>query len=147
MEIRCLLLVEDDGEELAVTEQKLAGTHLTVGEVVVARSLAQAIKAIKSQDIDIVLLDLDLGDSHSLDTLTAVRAVTDAVIIVLAGDDEVLAAESLKQGADDYLVKTEMGEDCLRRAIVRSMGRRQMRRTLSRIGTKFQQLCVLAGVT
>jgi DNA-binding response OmpR family regulator len=147
MRIRCLLIVDDDREDLADTERKLAGTHLDVGEVVVATSLAQAIREIVSRDIDIVLLDLDLGDSKSLDTLAAVRAVTDAVVIVLSVcGDEVLAVESLRYGADEFLVKARMTEGCLREAILKSITRRQIRRTACRIDTKLAQLTKLAGV-
>ena len=141
MQIRCLLLVDSDRVELKNTEEKLAATHLNVSEVVVATSLGQAIKEIVSREIDIVLLDLNLSDSQSLDTLMAVRAVTDAVLIVLSvTDDEILACESLKNGADDFLVKSAMTEQSLRNVILRSINLRQIRKMSSRIGCKLDKL-------
>lgn len=141
MKIRCLLLVEDEPREAAAVSSKLAASRLDVGEVVVATSLAQALRVITTRGVDVVLLDLDLGDSKSLATLRAVRAVTDAVVIVLSSsDDEVLGANSLLEGADDFLVKSGMSEECIRQSVLKCITLRQIRRVGSRIRTKMARL-------
>jgi two-component system sensor histidine kinase UhpB len=60
--------------------------------------------------VDIVLLDMGLPDGHGLDTVRrAHRVAPDVPMIVLTGlDDEALAAEAMKEGAQDYLIKGQI---------------------------------------
>ena len=54
-----------------------------------------------------MLLDMGLPDAHGLDTVRQAHAMAPGVpLIVLTGlDDEALAAEAMKEGAQDYLIK------------------------------------------
>ena len=54
--------------------------------------------------VDIVLLDMGLPDGHGMDTVRRAHAAAPGVpIIVLTGlDDEAIAAEAMKEGAQDY---------------------------------------------
>ena len=69
--------------------------------------LAEAIPLLESGTFDVVLLDLNLEDSSGHDTFAAVqRAAAGAAILVLSGsDDEELATRTVREGAQDYLVK------------------------------------------
>ena len=71
--------------------------------------------------VDIVLLDMGLPDGHGLDTLRRARAAApDVAMIVLTGlEDEVLAAEAIKEGAQDYLIKGQIENRALPRALRR----------------------------
>ncbi len=82
-------------------------------------TLAASLKAIKDHDFDIILLDLNVPDSESLNTLHTVRPVaSDSVIIILSADDnEELALEAVKSGAQDYLVKGKFDANLLKRSI------------------------------
>lgn len=102
-----VLLVEDnladagllyEGLEEALPEQ-FQTTHV--------RRLSEALEYLWEETCDVVLLDLGLPDSHGLDTLVVLRAQAPGVpIVVLTGfQDEALAVEALKGGAQDYLVK------------------------------------------
>ncbi len=66
-----------------------------------------------------VLLDLNLPDSHGADTYRAVLRETPGVpIVVLSGlDDEELAASAVHQGVQDYLVKGNFDSKQLARAM------------------------------
>jgi diguanylate cyclase (GGDEF)-like protein/PAS domain S-box-containing protein len=57
--------------------------------------------------VDIVLLDLGLPDARGLEAVRRARAAAPrSALVVLTGlDDESLAAQTLKEGAQDYLVK------------------------------------------
>ena len=146
VKISCLLLVDDEADAVSRTAELLANTKLPVGEVVIANSLGQAITAIMAKPIDIILLDLDLGDSKSIDTLTAVRAVTDSVIVVLCmSNNELQGVESLKAGADDFIMKDAICEDCLRQTIVKSITMHNIRKTAVKIGDKIDKLTQLVG--
>jgi signal transduction histidine kinase len=70
-------------------------------------------------EVDIVLLDMGLPDAHGLDTVRRARVAAPGVpMIVLTGlDDEVLAAEAMKAGAQDYLIKGQIENRALPRAL------------------------------
>ena len=69
--------------------------------------------------VDVILLDLTLPDSKGTETFCRLaHAAPEQPVIILAGnDDEPLAIESLRMGAQDYLLKCEMTA----RMLVRSM--------------------------
>lgn len=72
-----------------------------------ASSLAEALPLLEKGAFDAVLLDLNLEDSTGYATFAAVRrAAAAAAILVLSGsDDEELAIRTVREGAQDYLVK------------------------------------------
>ena len=82
-------------------------------------TLAASLKEIKDHKFDIILLDLNVPDSESLNTLHTIRPVaSDSVIIILSADDnEELALEAVKSGAQDYLVKGKFDANLLKRSI------------------------------
>jgi DNA-binding NarL/FixJ family response regulator len=139
--IRCLLLVEGNADHEAITREKLKESSIEVEDLLTATSLAQAINLLMSQPIDVILLELDLTDSKSIDTLKAVRALTDAALVVLVGsDNEMLGVDCLRAGADDFLLKKDMTQRALRQAIVLSMTRREIRLTACSMRHKLAQL-------
>jgi PAS domain S-box-containing protein len=119
-----ILLVEDSRTEARLIRDLLGrspllGTKdptLTVEEV---DCLAAALERLATGDIDLVLLDLVLPDSQGLDTFLPVHTqAPDVPIIILSGlDAGGLAVEAVRQGAQDYLVKGQMDEHLLARAI------------------------------
>jgi serine phosphatase RsbU (regulator of sigma subunit) len=119
-----LLIEDDDGDALLVTEM-LAEAAPSV-RVVRERSVAAATSRI-DDEIHCVLLDLGLPDAQGLDALRRIRAQTQRVpIIVLTGrDDERLGIDSLGAGAQEYLVKGQVGGPLLLRAIRYAVERTQ----------------------
>ena len=76
---------------------------------------------------DIILLDLALPDSQGLETFTKLMERASYIpIIVLTGLDDVdLAVETVRRGAQDYLVKGHHDGDTLLRAIRYAVERKQ----------------------
>jgi serine phosphatase RsbU (regulator of sigma subunit) len=119
-----VLLVEDDDGDALLVEELL----LEVGAPVVvrrARSLNQA-KALLAGSA-CVLLDLGLPDSQGLNGLRQLLEVEpDAAVVVLTGDtNEYLGEQAVRAGAQDYLVKGEVGGHMLHRVIRYAMERRR----------------------
>jgi len=119
-----VLLVEDDDGDALLVEELL----LEVGAPVVvrrARSLNQA-KALLAGSA-CVLLDLGLPDSRGLNGLRQLLEVEpDAAVVVLTGDtNEYLGEQAVRAGAQDYLVKGEVGGHMLHRVIRYAMERRR----------------------
>ena len=70
-------------------------------------------------DIDLVLLDISLPDSHGLEGLNAIRKHAAAVpVVLLTGlDNESMALEAVLAGAQDYLVKGAVVGSALARTL------------------------------
>lgn len=82
-------------------------------------SLQGAIEMTKTEDIQIVLLDLGLPESQGLDTFKLFFSVYPHIpVIVLTGnEDKSLALKAVREGAQDYLVKGEVYSALLARSI------------------------------
>ena len=89
-------------------------------------TLKETLERLKRPGIDVVLLDLSLPDSAGLETFHRIHALDTSIpIVVLTGlDDQRIALEAVKSGAQDYLVKGRASDDsivrCLRYAIERN---------------------------
>ncbi|HEY0071860.1 MAG TPA: response regulator, partial [Chloroflexia bacterium] len=89
--------------------------------------LSAGLERFAEGDIDAVLLDLSLPDSHGLETLSKMHALAvGAPILVLTGlNDEALGFEAVQQGAQDYLVKGQVDAPLLVRSIRYAIERKQ----------------------
>jgi len=120
MEFIRALLVEDNPADAAFLREavKEAGASPFV-ELVDTGLLKSALGLLAEQKFDLILLDLHLPDEQGLPTLLRVQAAAPSVpVIVLTGtDDEALATRAVREGAQDYLVKSQLDG----RLLVRSM--------------------------
>ncbi len=73
-----------------------------------------------SNDFNVILLDLVLPDSSGLATFTRTyRKAPEVPIVVLSGnDDGTIAFNAIQQGAQDYLVKSQLKAGMLARALL-----------------------------
>jgi anti-anti-sigma factor len=114
-------------EDSPTQAQKFASMLEDAGfQVEIAGTLQEGIGRIKKGGVDALLLDLTLPDSEGLKTfLTARSSVPNVPLVVLTNlDDESLAAVTLQQGAQDYLVKSEVNQNWLVRSVQHAMARR-----------------------
>lgn len=121
-----VLLVEDDTASRELVRRVLYNHGNSVHyEVSEAKDLASARQMLLEQKFDNVILDLHLPDSSGLDTLHSIREVnSDVPIIVLSGiTDHETAINSIKHGADYYIVKGDMLREMLSRSICYSVER------------------------
>lgn len=69
-------------------------------------------------DLDVIVLDLTLPDSHGIGTLLEVKRYSTGVpIVVLTGSDSELGCEAVKRGAQDYLQKGSIDGSQLLRSV------------------------------
>lgn len=113
-----VLLVEDNTVDagfvrglLRSADQNVRCEHI--------HSLAQALKLLDAGGFQVVLLDLNLEDSSGYETFAQLKArATGAAILVLSGsDDEELAIRTVREGAQDYLVKGSFDGRLLLRSV------------------------------
>lgn len=113
-----LLLVEDNPVDACLV-LGLLKNHPQNGKCRHVATLDQSLAELSDGKIDVVLLDLNLSDSSGYYTFDQVRrAAGSAAILVLSGsDDEELAGRTVREGAQDYLVKGSFDGKLLHRAI------------------------------
>jgi len=122
-----LLLVEDNADDAELIRTKLArGRRLRV-EVTHVDRLEKGLARLAAGDHDVVLLDFSLPDSFGLDTFRRAHTAAPRVpIIVLTSlDDNELAVQAVREGAQDYLVKREADTRLLVRSILYAMERQR----------------------
>ena len=134
-----ILLVEDSPMDSRLLHEALRPAAAS-GEVIVqtVKRLGQAVDELKINTFSCVLLDLGLPDGQGVDNVSALRQVDrQSAIVVLTGlDDETIASEALKLGAQDYLVKGSADGDSLMRIVRRAV---QRNRQVAAIETKRDQ--------
>jgi two-component system cell cycle sensor histidine kinase/response regulator CckA len=87
--------------------------------------LSDAIRRLKQNDFQAVMVDLDLPDVKGLETLHALMGVAPRLLILVFGDDTVLEQmKMLEQGAHDYLLKHHFDADTLTWALHGSIARK-----------------------
>ena len=97
-----------------------------------AERLSEGLEKLEMERPDVVLLDLNLPDSQGTDTVKRVaHKAPDVPILVLTGsDDDRLALEAVRTGAQDYIVKGQMDSNALTRAMHHAIERHQVIATL-----------------
>lgn len=90
----------------------------------------------------VVLLDLGLPDAAGLEAVQAVvEAAPELPVIVLTGrDDRRAAVEALREGAEDYLLKGEVGPGVLARSIRYAIERKRAERELEVERARLQEV-------
>ena len=137
-----VLLVEDVLMIAKVTAQMLKKSLSNKYSSVHKANLADSLAVLAVEEFDVILLDLNLPDSRELATLARiVEVATDVPIIVLtATNSDEIGLRALQLGAQDFLVKGDFNYITLDRAIIYSMERHRLQRTI-------RQLAVLDELT
>ncbi len=122
-----LLLIEDNPGDARLLQEMLAEARAGSFDVKVAERLSTGLEQLAAGEIDVALVDLSLPDSQGLDTFSKIHAQAPHVpTIILTGlDDEVLAMNVVRGGAQDYLVKGQVTSTLLTRAIRYAIERKQ----------------------
>ncbi len=130
-ELLRVLLVEDNALDAKFITALLRLPTATLQCQHVTR-LGEALKHLESNRPDVVLLDLNLEDSAGYETFYRVRqAASGAAILVLSGsDDEELAIKTVREGAQDYLVKGTFDGGLLLRSIRYAIERKRSEEAL-----------------
>lgn len=116
---RILLLIEDNAGDAELVRDFLAEAQSDGYEVLHTPRLSDALERLRTTQVDVILLDLNLPDSDGIASLKAVQQSAKGVpIVVLTGEaDEHTALACIDAGAQDYLSKGDVRSRELRRAI------------------------------
>ncbi|MEM0966733.1 MAG: diguanylate cyclase [Verrucomicrobiota bacterium] len=129
-----VLLVEDD-----LLAAKLVRVILGKGGVAAETTHVTTIESAKDKlarrRFDVILLDLNLPDSNTEETLqhSVSLAEMHPVIVLTGNDSEEVGVRAVQLGAQDYLVKGEYNDRMLLRALRYARERHRMRSMLRRL--------------
>jgi signal transduction histidine kinase len=113
-----VLLIEDNPGDADLVRLRLVEGKSAVQVNCVPR-LADALACLDVETPSLVLLDLNLPDSHGAETFRRIRQKAPNVpVVILSGqDDEVLAMKAVHMGVQDYLVKGDVTSKQLEHAL------------------------------
>jgi signal transduction histidine kinase len=128
--VKTLLIIEDNQGDARLLREMLREDGAYTAELVLAGTMGEAEKCLAENVIDIILLDLGLPDAEGLVAIRRTRAAAPGIpLVVLTGmDDEALAAQSLQEGAQDYLIKGQIETRGLLRALRYATERKRLER-------------------
>ena len=121
-----VLLIEDNPGDAELVRETLADAGGF--QVHCAEALLPGLDRAARGDIDLVLLDLSLPDSHGLEGLHAFRTHAPSIpVVVLTGfESESLALRAVQSGAQEYVVKGTLEGSALARALQRAIVRHKI---------------------
>ncbi len=124
--IKLLHIEDDDGDAKIVRRQLIVECHDHQYVIDRAKTIYEAINKLKENAYNVVLLDLSLGDMHSLTNVNYIKTQAPNVpIVVLSGySDTRLALESIRYGAQEYIIKGSVDSHALDLAILSSIERK-----------------------
>ncbi len=132
-----LLIVDDDETDRRNYARLLARKGHGAFDIAQAGDGTAGLAALRAQKPECVLLDFSLPDMNGFEFLTDAAAGADgelscAVVLVTGQGNESIAVEAMKRGVQDYLVKDQVNENSLWRAITRAVAQKELRQRLAR---------------
>ncbi|MBF0310800.1 MAG: response regulator transcription factor [Magnetococcales bacterium] len=136
-----ILIVEDHPGERELLHENLQEAESAFFSLspLDASDLTGAVEILEKHVVDLVLLDLNLPDSTSLNTFLYLKErFPDLAVLVLTSlEDELLGIEAIRQGAQDYLIKGRLDGFILGRALRYALERQNLLNELERL--RFRQ--------
>jgi len=133
-----VLVVEDNAGDARLLREMFSKEKPGSFELTHLLRMSEALTHLAKGGTDIVLLDMGLPDEHGIETVRRAHAVAPGVpVIVLTGlDDEGLAAQAMKEGAQDYLIKGQIENRALPRALRYAIERHRLQTETDLIRTQ-----------
>jgi two-component system KDP operon response regulator KdpE len=117
-----VLIVDDEPQILRALRINLLARQY---DVVIAKDGTEALRQVRAERPDLVILDLGLPDVDGVEVIRTLRAWSPVPIVVLSGRaDSKDKVDALDAGADDYVTKPFSVEELLARvrAVTRRLG-------------------------
>ena len=121
-----VLVVEDNLADVDLVREALSGRYAEVDHV---ERIADALAHMAARGPDIILLDLSLPDASGLEGLQLLhQAAPQIPVVVLTGlNDYALGVRAVQEGAEDYLLKSEINEHIVYWAVFYAVERHRSR--------------------
>jgi signal transduction histidine kinase len=137
-----ILLVEDNPADARLIQVALDEADSSASlELIGADRLSAAFELLAQRGAEAILLDVNLPDSHGLDTVARMveKAPTVPIIVLTGLADEELTMQALQKGAQDYLVKDQLDGNLLNRSIRYAIERKRAEEEIRRLNAELEQ--------
>ena len=146
-----LLYIEDDEDNADIIFAYLEESKHTKFNITHKCTLKEGLEYLEKEcrieedcEVDIILLDLLLPNSHGVDTYKKVFEKCDFLPIVIISGYEEMACECIKLGAQDYLVKPDINSGFIGRSLKYAIERSKLEKSKKETDTKFRKLVLAA---
>jgi signal transduction histidine kinase len=135
-----ILLIEDNLASARLLQEFLTQAQSQEFTLVHVKRLGEALQELSQCNYDVILLDLTLPDSQGLSSLPPLicQAPSTPIVVLTNTNDEELAIEAVRQGAQDYLVKRQVNVDVLARSLRYAIERKQVLESLRTVNETLQ---------
>lgn len=142
-----LLIIEDHPDYFQILRNVISREQDPAFEILHAATLRNGLEHLSNGSVDLILADLQLPDSKGLETFRQVhRASPNTPIVILTAlDDQKVAVEAVRNGAQDYLVKGRADAKSVIPVMRYAMERKHVERELRRAHDEKEQL--LSSIT
>ncbi|MBI2082211.1 MAG: GGDEF domain-containing response regulator [Deltaproteobacteria bacterium] len=122
-----ILMVEDNNDFVYLVRESFEGDK-DQWQIEVAQSLSEATQKLEKEMYDLILLDLSLPDSKGFDTFSGIKktAPKTAIVVLTGLNDENIALQTLKEGAQDYIIKGNLNNQALKRTALFAIERQSI---------------------
>lgn len=138
--VTTILIVEDSKTDRTVYIRYLRADSTCNYEILEAETLEEGLEIWRSQDINLVILDINLPDGQGLELLETIKESylepKLPVIVITGQGDKLLALEAMKLGASDYLAKKNITAISLSRSVANVISQLTLTQKLRRLQTQ-----------
>ncbi len=136
-----ILIVEDNLGDVVIVKELLRESGIDF-KLTHASNLKETFAFCGEKEFDVILLDLGLQESTSLDTLKMIKVfkIKSPIVVMTGLDDEDIALSALREGAQDYLVKNRLTSEIVLRSIKYSIERKKIQELLRKHTRQFSIL-------
>jgi diguanylate cyclase (GGDEF)-like protein/PAS domain S-box-containing protein len=130
--IKLMLLIEDNPGDARLIQEMFKEQGFQNAELKHVECMGDAEKYLAIRPVDMILLDLGLPDAQGMNAVQrAHRAAPGVPLVILSGlDDESMAIQAMREGAQDYLIKGQIEPRELVRALRYAVERKIIEETL-----------------
>ena len=111
---KCILAVDDS----AIILTRISNTLSKDYEVVTVNSGMRALRYLKEEKPDLILMDIKMAQMDGIETLREIRTMEDRedipVIMLTGVEDKDVVVESARLGIDDYILKPFYSDELIK---------------------------------
>lgn len=135
-----ILLVEDNPGDAQLVEIMLTEPSSFHFRLTINANMQDAVETVTNEEVDVVLLDMSLPDGEGIENINRLKSRMPSLpIVVMTGrEDDEFALAALKAGAEDYLLKGQINESQLSRALRYSIERKNLQEQITHLANHDQ---------
>ena len=113
-----LLILENNPDDQQSLIELLHSSELKIKSIYAVNDLTKAVNLIREEGIDAILCSISADNGIAFFTAIKQYAATIPIIIISGNADKKIALDTVKLGAQDYLIKEEFGKKLVEKTIL-----------------------------